>query len=279
MITAGIDVGHQSVHVALVEGKCLLGQGSLVIAGAVEAAAGAAFEEILKQYALRPEGIDRIFATGVGREKVPLADGQRTEMLCHVVGAHWFFPKARTVIDLGAEGSRILRCDSEGNLTNFVLNDKCASGAGIFLETVAGMLKLSVQDLGPLSLRSLKKVRLTTTCAVFAESEIVAEIHRGSAREDILAGVHESLVAKVVSIIPRVGLEPEVILTGGVAKNVGIVVTLRRQLGIEVRVPEFPEITGALGAAILAADSLETIKSEAFVKELLQSNPLREFDQ
>jgi predicted CoA-substrate-specific enzyme activase len=135
------------------------------------------------------------------------------------------------------------------------LNDKCAAGAGIFLETVAFMLKLPIDQIGPASLRSSKKVELTTTCAVFAESEIVAEIHRGAAREDILSGVHESIVAKVIANINRVGVEPEVVLTGGVAKNVGMVETFRRMLQLDAKVPRFPETAGALGAAILARNS------------------------
>lgn len=251
-ITAGIDIGHQSVNVVLLKERKVLGQGTYVLAGSVEAAAQIAFEETLDQHQISRKQIKRVLATGVGREKVPFADGHQTEMLCHVVGAHWFFPKTRTVIDMGAEGSRILRCDAEGHLTNFVLNDKCASGAGIFLETVAEMLQLTVAEIGPASLRSAKRVALTTTCAVFAESEIVAEIHRGAAKEDILAGVNESLVSKVVSISSRVGIEPEVTLTGGVARNVGIIETFRHQLGLAPRVSDFPEIAGALGAAILA---------------------------
>lgn len=255
MITAGIDVGHETVKVVLLEEERILGQAGFIIAGEVEAAAGIAFKTLLDRQGIRPEQVDRILATGVGREKVAFAHGHRTEMLCQVVGAHWSFPKVRTVIDLGAEGSRILSCDAKGNLTNFLLNDKCASGAGIFLETVAGMLKLPLDQIGPASLRSMKRVELTTTCAVFAESEIVAEIHRGSAREDILAGVHESIVAKVIGNSNRIGLEPEVVLTGGVAKNVGIVETFRRKLPLEIKVPQCPETSGALGAALLAVNS------------------------
>jgi (R)-2-hydroxyacyl-CoA dehydratese activating ATPase len=252
MITAGIDIGHQSVNVVLMKDRGILGQATLILAGAVESAATAAFEAALNEHGMETSQIDRTFATGVGREKVPFAQGHRTEMLCQVKGVHWFFPRARTVIDLGAEGSRILRCDDQGNMTNFLLNDKCASGAGIFLETVAGMLQIPISDIGPASLRSSKKLALTTTCAVFAESEIVAEIHRGAAKEDILAAVNESIVAKVIANSQRVGVETDLVLTGGVAKNSGLVEAFRRQIGLEVKVPPFPEITGALGAALLA---------------------------
>lgn len=252
MITAGIDIGYQSVNAIILENDGIICHATRVIAGEVEAAAKTIFYEILDQAGMNAASIERLFATGVGREKVTFADGNRTEMLCHVQGAHWFFPSARTVIDVGAEGSRILRCDSEGNLTNFVMNDKCAAGAGIFLETVAEMMQIPLSEMGPSSLDSSKKVVLTTTCAVFAESEIVAEIHRGSAKEDILAGVHESIAAKVASVTKRFGIEEDLIFTGGVALNIGVVRALERQLELDIQVPKDPEIVGALGAAILA---------------------------
>jgi predicted CoA-substrate-specific enzyme activase len=252
MITAGIDIGHMSVNVVILEEDRIVEHRTFVIAGEVGAAAKLAFENTLEQGGIVQSDIASTFATGVGREKVRFADGHRTEMLSHVVGAFRQFPDMRTVIDVGAEGSRILRCDAKGNLANFVLNDKCASGAGVFLETVAGMLATPLSEIGPLSLGSSEKLVLTTTCAVFAESEIVAQIHRGSSAQDILWGVNESIVSKIVTSSKRVGVEPEVALTGGVAWNVGIVEALKGQLGLDVKVPEIPDITGATGAAMLA---------------------------
>jgi predicted CoA-substrate-specific enzyme activase len=233
----------------------IISHASLIIAGEVEKAAQSALEMILDQAGMARGDIDRLFSTGVGREKVTFADGNQTEMLCHVKGAHRLVPSARTVIDVGAEGSRILRCDSKGNLTNFVMNDKCASGTGVFLETVAEMMQVSLSDMGPLSLNSSGQVVLTTTCAVFAESEIVAEVHRGSSKEDILWGVHKSIAAKITSVSKRVGTEPDLVFTGGVARNKGVVEALKRQLGQNVIVPEVPEIMGAFGAAIMAGKS------------------------
>ena len=148
-----------------------------------------------------------------------------------------------------------MRCDAKGNLTDFALNDKCAAGSGVFLETVADMLDVPLADMGGLALRGSRRLVLTSTCAVFAESEIVAEIHRGSSRADILWGVHESLVSKIAAMSRRVGIEPDLVLTGGVARNVGVVQALREQLQMDVAVPEHPEIAGALGAALLARAS------------------------
>jgi len=255
MITAGIDIGHQSVNAVILENDRIIGQASRIIAGEVEAAAKTVFLGILDRAGMNAARIERLFATGVGREKVTFADGSRTEMLSHVTGSHMLFPAARTVIDVGAEGSRILRCDSQGNLTNFVMNDKCAAGAGVFLETVAQMMQISISEMGPFSLGSSNKVVLTTTCAVFAESEIVAEVHRGSAKADILAGVHESIAARIAAVTKRVGLAAELVFTGGVALNIGMVRALEKQLEHEIRVPRDPDIVGALGAAILAKNS------------------------
>jgi predicted CoA-substrate-specific enzyme activase len=252
MITAGIDIGYQSINAVILKDAGVVSHASLVIAGEVQTVARIAFEKILDQAGMKSGAIDRLFATGIGREKVSFADGHRTEMLSHVKGAHRLFPEARTVIDLGAEGSRILKCDSSGNLTSFVMNDKCASGAGIFLETVAEMMQIPVSEMGTASLRASKQLKLTTTCAVFAESEIVAEVHRGSSKEDILWAVHESIAAKVASAVKRFGIEPELAFTGGVALNTGVVAALKEQLGLDIRVPECPDIVGALGAAILA---------------------------
>lgn len=252
MITAGIDIGHQSVNTVILDENRIIIHDTLIIAGEVQRAANASFDKILDKAGMRRGDIDRLFATGAGRENVAFADGHNTEMLSHCKGAHRLFPDARTVIDVGAEGSRILSCDSEGNLTNFLMNDKCASGAGVFLETVAEMMQIPLSDMGPLSLNSSKKLVLTTTCAVFAESEIVAEIHRGSATEDILWGVHESIAAKITSVSKRVNMKPELVFAGGVAQNIGVVEALKRQLGPDIKVPETPEIVGALGAAILA---------------------------
>jgi benzoyl-CoA reductase subunit D len=256
MVTAGIDIGHESVNVVILEDDVILGHATLIISGEVGAAAQLAFETTLSRLGIARASIQRVFATGVGREQVALADGHRTQMLSHARGAHWCFPGARTAIDVGAEGSRVMRCDARGKVTAFALNDKCASGSGVFLETVADMLDVPVADMGPLSLRGSRDVVLTSTCAVFAESEIVAEIHRGTSREAILWGVNGSVVAKIAAASRRVGIEREVILTGGVARNAGIVQALGDQLEMDVAVPEHPEITGALGAAVLAREQV-----------------------
>lgn len=255
MVTAGIDIGHESVGVAVLGEAGLLGHTTLVVAGEVGAAARLALETALGRLDLAREAVDRVFATGIGRESATVADGHRTPMLSQARGAHWYVPGARTVIDVGAEGTRVMRCDARGHVTDFALNDRCASGSGVFLETVADMLDVPLADLGTRSLRGEPGVVLTSTCAVFAESEIVAEIHRGTAPEAILRGVHAAIASKIAATARRVGLAPAVVFTGGVARNAGLAQALRDELGADVTVPERPEITGALGAALLAREA------------------------
>lgn len=261
LTAAGIDVGHQSVKVVILEASGVIAQAHYVLTGRVREAAEMALEKTLLGASVERGSVSRLFVTGMGRDSVGFAHGHPTEMSSHVRGARWHCAAARTIIDMGAEGFRVSKSDSMGNLTHFVLNDKCASGTGVFLETVASMMGVAVAEMGVLSLKATQALSLTTMCAVFAESEIVALVHRGTAREDILRAVHESIVSRIVSIAKRVGLEPDIVLTGGVARNVGVVDGLRRQLPMVTRVPENPEMVGALGAAILAAEAFGVDRS------------------
>lgn len=251
-VVAGVDVGHQTVKVVVLGRDGLLGRGIWALAGSVAHAAEAGLRRAAAQAGVERGAVERIYVTGAGRDGVVMGDGRPTEMLCHVRGAHADHPRARTVMDMGAEGFRVLSCDADGHLTAFVLNDKCASGTGVFLETVASMLRVTLDEMGPLSLQAAGNLSLTTTCAVFAESEIVAETHRGTPREEILWAVHDAIAARIVALSQRVGVTPDVVLTGGVARNVGLVAALGRRLGLDPFVPEAPEMMGALGAALLA---------------------------
>jgi predicted CoA-substrate-specific enzyme activase len=255
VVSAGIDIGHQTVQALILEEGQVAAQVGFQLSGGVEATARFALGQVLARRNSADRPVRSVFVTGVGRENAGIARGRPTEMASHARGAQSLIPGARTAIDMGAEGARVLRCDGEGKLSHFILNDKCASGTGVFLETVASMMRVPLGEMGPLSLRASGTLTLTTTCAVFAESEIVAEVHRGTPREEILWAVHDSIAARIAAIARRVGVEAEVVATGGVARNVGIVEALSRHLGLPVRVPRDPEMTGALGAAILAAES------------------------
>jgi predicted CoA-substrate-specific enzyme activase len=200
--------------------------------------------------------ISYVVATGSGRKSVPFASKQTPELACLAKAAHWLFPASKTVIDVGAEKCLALRV-SEGRPLNFTLNDKCASGSGAFLETVADMLQLPLDDIGPLSLQSHDEIEIRSTCVVFAESEIVSLIHAKKAREDILWGVFEGLALHVYALAAKIGLEQDVVMVGGVARNVGMVKALAKQSGIDILVPETPQIAGALGAALIAREKAQ----------------------
>ena len=251
----GIDVGHRSIKAVLVEDGWVVGKVLFIAAGSVEMAAAEAWQR-MRHLMGRPHGdLPRTFLTGVGRDKGIQGDGRPTEMASHVRGAHHWLPNARTVVDLGGEGVRVSRCDEQGALVDFVINNRCAAGTGTFLETVAQMLSISVSDMGTLALEGSPGLTLTSTCAVFAESEIIGHVHRGVPRQDILWAVHDSLGARVATLVQRARPEPEVVATGGAARNQGLIMALERHLGLPVRVLHEPEMMGALGAALLAAES------------------------
>ncbi len=256
MLTLGIDVGHCSTKAVLLEDGLVMGKVIFRAAGSVEKAAMEAWEKMRELMGLLESAPPRTFVTGVGRHKGLWGDGSPTEMASHVRGTHHWLPSARTVVDLGAEGVRVSRCGKRGRLSHFLINDRCAAGTGTFLETVAQMMQLSVSEMGLLAEMGSPGVRLTSTCAVFAESEIVGYVHKGVSRQDILWAVHDSLGARVAALVQKIKPEPDLVATGGVARNKGLLKALERHLGISVVVVQEPEMMGALGAALLAADSL-----------------------
>lgn len=257
MLTLGIDVGHRNTKAALLEEGFVIGKALFGAAGSVEKLAMEAWEKIREITRVQQPVSPRIFVTGVGRNKGLAGHGSPTEMASHLRGAHHWLPSVRTVVDLGAEGVRVSRCDQRGRLLHFVINDRCAAGTGMFLESVAQMMGLSVSEMGLLALEGSPGLRLTSTCAVFAESEIVGHVHKGVSRQNILWALHDSLGARVAALVQKVRPEPEVVATGGVARNQSLLKAMERHLGFPILVLPEPEMMGALGAALLAADSWE----------------------
>jgi len=191
--------------------------------------------------------------TGYGRQLVDFADKQVTEISCHGLGARLLAPETRTVIDIGGQDSKVIQLDAGGNLSDFLMNDKCAAGTGRFLEVMARSLDTQMEMLGPLSATSSADVRISSTCTVFAESEVVALVAKGVPKEDIIRGLHRSVAERVYAMVARLRAEPPFVMTGGVAKNSGVVAALEQRLGTRILLPEEPQIMGALGAAIIAA--------------------------
>jgi predicted CoA-substrate-specific enzyme activase len=207
--------------------------------------------QALEQASLQIDDISYIVATGYGRLNVPFADRQITELSCHARGVYSLFPNARTAIDIGGQDAKCLRIHN-GRLISFVMNDKCAAGTGRFLEVTAAALGTKLEDMGDISLKATKKVQISNLCTIFAQQEVVALISRGEKLENILAGLNGALASRIAALARRLGIVSDLVLTGGVAKNVGMVKAMKESLGCEILVPEEPLITGALGAAILA---------------------------
>ncbi|MFC1962201.1 acyl-CoA dehydratase activase [Chloroflexota bacterium] len=214
-------------------------------------------EEALRQADLPFDAITYIVATGYGRISVPFADRQITELSCHARGVFSFFPSVRTTLDIGGQDAKGLKLDSTGKLVNFVMNDRCAAGTGRYLEVIAQMLGLKLDDLGNLSLKAEKKIKVSNTCTIFAQQEVNARIAEGIPIEDIIAGLHDAIASRAVAMLKRLKIEPEVVFTGGVAKNIGVVKAVSENLGREALVPGDPLISGALGAALLGKEIAE----------------------
>lgn len=210
-------------------------------------------DEALQKCNLRFEDLAYVVGTGYGRMNIPFADRQITEMSCHARGVASMFPNVRLAIDIGGQDSKALKI-KEGRLLDFVMNDKCAAGTGRFLEVVAGTLGLKLEDLGSISLGSAKAVSISSTCTVFAQQEVIARLSDGAAIEDVVAGLHDSIASRAGRMARRLRVEPDVVFTGGVAKNTGVVRALARNLGCQVLVPQEPLMSGALGAALFGRD-------------------------
>lgn len=213
-------------------------------------------EEALAQAKLSFDQITYIVATGYGRISVPFADKQITEITCHTRGVNWLFPSARTIIDLGGQDAKGIKA-MNGKVVDFVMNDKCAAGTGRFLEVIAEALGFKVDEIGEVSLRSRKAEKISSTCTVFAEQEVVSRLSEGAALEDILAGIHEAIASRVYSMVERLRVEKDVVLTGGGAKNVGLIKAFQDRIGHQILVPPEPLLTGAIGAALLARQMAE----------------------
>ncbi len=210
-------------------------------------------EDALDQASLSIDEITYVIATGYGRINVPFADRQITELTCHTRGVANIVPSVRLAIDIGGQDSKGLKI-KDGKLIDFVMNDRCAAGTGRFLEVFSATLGLNIEDLGNISLKSTKKVSISSTCTIFARQEVIAHLSAGVPIEDIVAGLHDAVAGRVSRMVQKLKVEPDVVFTGGVAKNIGVVRALEENLGCKVFVPEEPLLTGASGAALLAKD-------------------------
>jgi predicted CoA-substrate-specific enzyme activase len=250
--TLGIDIGSTtSKCVILKDGSDIAGS-SIVIAGTGTNGPQQAFEQALAEASVSHGDIAYTVATGYGRNRFEDADEQISELGCHALGVHREFPRARTVIDIGGQDAKAVKINDKGRMVNFVMNDKCAAGTGRFLDVMANVLKLDISDLETEAAKSGKVLDISNTCTVFAESEVISQLSKGEKICDVVAGICESVARRTAALASRVGIEREVCMSGGVARNGGVRRAMERALKTDILVSPISQLMGALGAAIAA---------------------------
>jgi len=255
MITAGIDMGSKTTKVVILNDNKVVARSIVLTGFDQKEAAEKAFAEALAAASLDLSGIRHITATGAGRKSATHARDDVTEVGAGARAIAFLYPGVRTLIDVGAEEGRAIKCVGDGKVADFAVNEKCAAGAGTFVEAMARALELKLEEMGPLSLQSQKAVPMNAQCTVFAESEVVSLIHSKISKPDIARSIHDAIASRIVAMARRVGVAPDIALIGGVAYNPGFVDALQRGLEAAIVVPADPEFVGALGAALIAADN------------------------
>jgi (R)-2-hydroxyacyl-CoA dehydratese activating ATPase len=261
---AGVDVGSTQTKAVIVdEARRIVGRALIDTGANVMVAAETSFRQALGDAAIEEAEVEYVIGTGYGRYRVTFGDSQVTEISCHGRGAVHMFPHTQTVVDMGGQDTKAIRVSPSGEIVDFCMNDKCAAGTGRFLGAVSAALDVPLGELGPLALRAQRAVKISTTCTVFAESEVLSWLSRGRKVEEILLGVHQSIVSRSLGLMRRVGIESEVTFTGGVAKNIGMVAGLNHAVGFPVNVSEDSHFMGALGAALFAMDRITASRGAA----------------
>ena len=254
---AGVDIGSAySKAVVLGENHNILGWAVIPSGNDYRAAADTVLEQALKKAGLVLADLSHLASTGYGATSVLQTDRTLSEITAQGVAVNFLFPSVRTVIDIGAQFSRVFHVDGKGNVTDFVISEKCAAGSGRLLQVIARVLQIDIAKLGELSLQSTQKVDFTTNCAVFIESEVISRIAEGAKKEDIIAGVQRSLAVKVEVLAERVGCKPDFCFIGGAANNKGLIAAIEEGLKAKLLIPEEPRITAALGAALIISNQL-----------------------
>jgi predicted CoA-substrate-specific enzyme activase len=244
-ITAGVDVGAATAKTVIVADGKILSYAVIPTGDSVARAAENVTRAALEQAGLSKTDLSFVISTGYGRNGVAFANKAVTEIICHAKGVNFLIPAARTVIDIGGQDSKVIGVREDGTVRDFVMNDKCAAGTGRFLEVMAGVLGLDIKEMGSISLTSKKPCSISSTCTIFAETEMVSLRADGRTREDIVAGIHRA---------------EQVVFTGGVAKNLGVKSALEAGIGLPILIPEEPQIVGALGAALIARRELGVLR-------------------
>lgn len=256
MLVAGIDIGSITTEALLFDkDKGIVGYTILQTGADSRKTAEMALEKVLAFSSKQPSDISYTVATGCGRKRADFAQQAVTEITCIAKGVNYLFPEARTIIDIGGQDTKVIRVDEKGRVVEFEMNDKCAAGTGRFIEVMAKALNVDLDKIGDISLQHKKELTISSICTVFAESEVISLVSEGEALEDILYGIHKAISDRTMGLLTRLGgAQPDVIMTGGVAKNIGVVKALEKALNTQIKIHVEPQIVGALGAAMLAIE-------------------------
>ena len=252
MITVGVDIGSITTKSAVMRDKVLLGTRIIFTGYNAEKAGKRVYEEILSELNIQPQAVNAIVSTGYGRNSLKVADKAITEITYHAAGAYYLNPAIRTIIDIGGQDSKSIVIDDNGKVKDFAMNDKCAAGTGRFLEVMARALEVDLDNFGEISLDAENPSKISSLCTVFAESEVISLISKGEKRKNIIAGIHESIASRVASMTNRVGVIKPIMMTGGVAKNIGVVRALEKKFNAPIEVSENAQVNGAIGAAYIS---------------------------
>lgn len=262
MIVAGCDIGSLTSKALILNDRKILSHAIIRSSFRPDESAGEVMEMALKQAGLSMNDISFSVGTGYGRERIPFVGKTLSEIACHAKGALWLMPTVRTVIDIGGQDCKAIKLDSKGNVVKFFTNDKCAAGTGRFLEVMAKILGVELIELGKLSQQAKNPLSLASTCTVWAQAEVIHHLNDRMSKADIAAAVNQAMAGRVAILARSVGIEKDVCMTGGVAKNVGVIEALERYLDVNIRrLKVDPQIIGALGAAVFASEKAKGVKS------------------
>ncbi|MFW9929464.1 MAG: acyl-CoA dehydratase activase [Candidatus Thorarchaeota archaeon] len=256
-IVAGVDIGSTTAKsVILDENKKIIGKSLSPVGVKIVEDAEKTFEKAVKNAGIKKDQVNFIVGTGYGRFKVYFGQAIITEISCHAKGAYFLFPETKTILDIGGQDTKAIRINNTGEILDFAMNDKCSAGTGRFLEVCADALGFKIEEIGELSMKGTKTVKISSTCTVFAESEVISQVSRGKKAEDILKGMHHSIAQRSISLLRRVGINPELTFTGGVSRNIGLVNSLESLLNIKVNASPLSQYMGAVGAALFGFERL-----------------------
>ena len=253
MITMGIDLGAKNIKVVILKDEKIIGKANVIAGFEVTKSAQEAIDKAFKQAGISKKDLEKTVSTGAGEKLSPFYDETKSIVGCDSLGAVYLHSATRTVIDVGAEEGRGMRCDETGKILDFEVNEKCAAGAGAFTEAMSRALEVPLEEFGALSLKATEEIPMNAQCTVFAESEVVTMVHNKVSKANMAKAVHDAMSSRISSMIRKIGFEKDVMLVGGVAKNIGFIDSLNNDLELKVIVPKEPEFVGALGAALAAA--------------------------